>query len=138
MHLSTLLDWLYTAVYSNSALEAEESPYVFAVRIYAIADKYDVPCLRLAAAQEMDHYCLDVEDYISTIRAIDEYTNPGDSNLWDIMLRKVGDTIDDLLEVQEFKDLLLEKPEFNFRLLKWLSGMAKGSYAASAKRRRFE
>ena len=99
--------------------------------MYAIADKYDVPHLRTLAKLRLQktfntHIALeDHADLIETVRAVDEYTPQrlglgGEDGLWAVMLPVMKNNMAVLLQDEAFKELLLELPDLNFRLLAML------------------
>ena len=93
------------------------------VRIYAIADKHDVPGLRALAANGLKHHqCLrpksDFEKFMSTIRMIDELCNPNDTTLWQIVVLKADANIDWLVDNASFFSLVQKIPALQKALLK--------------------
>lgn len=103
--------------------------------MYAIADKYDVPQLRTLAKLRLQktfsmHTPLkDHADLIDTIRAVHECTPhslglEGGDELWAVMLPVMKSNIAVLLQDEAFKELLLELPDLNFRLLAMLDTAA--------------
>jgi hypothetical protein len=103
--------------------------------VYAIADKYDVPHLRTLAKLRLQktfntHITLeDHADLIETVRAVDEYTPQrlglgGEDGLWAVILPVMKSNIAVLLQDEAFKELLLELPDLNFRLLAMLDSTA--------------
>lgn len=128
-YLYTLLDWLYKSVYTNYTCDIDMPYSVFAVHIYAIADKYGVDALREKAAERLSgNPFSDVyyDDLVGVLRAIEECTNPKDTTLWDIVLPKVKDNINLLLKDEDFTNLICEKPEINLRILKAFGGEGIG------------
>jgi hypothetical protein len=64
----------------------------------------------------------DHADFIEAVRAVDEYTPhrlglEGEHGLWAVMLPVMKSNIAVLLQDKAFKELLLELPDLNFRLL---------------------
>jgi len=105
------------------------------VHVYAIADKYDVPHLRTLAklrlqkAFNMQTALKDHTDLIETVRAVDEcsphrFSIEGENGLWAVMLPVMKSNIAVLLQDEAFKELLLELPDLNFRLLAMLDSAA--------------
>jgi hypothetical protein len=110
-------------------LAGPNMPYF--VHVYAIADKYDVPPLRTLAKQRLwrtfnPQVALENHaDFIDTIRAVDECTPhrlglEGGGELWGVMLPVMKTNMGILLQDEAFKQLLLELPDLNFRLLAML------------------
>ncbi|KAK5113317.1 hypothetical protein LTR85_010934 [Meristemomyces frigidus] len=131
--LQVLLHHLYNFTFDDRSRGAEaEAP--FAVRVYAIADKYDVSPLRAMAAQKLtsvaDPGPEGLENFIAAIYAIDECCNPKDATLWNIVSPKIVANIDALADDERFFALIQELPALNKALLKRKSitggGMAEG------------
>lgn len=127
-HLSTLLKYLYHFVYDDSARNSTfESPSTFNIKLYAIADKYNVLAVQMDAASKFAATCdpkTNETDFIQAIYTVDEYTSSYDAKLWEILMPKIKSNLLSLLAVKEFKDLLQEKPELNIRLLEVLGTSA--------------
>lgn len=95
------------------------------MRVYAIADKYDVKPLQDLAAQRLENVCYaasdhDVDDYIAAVQAIDELTNPRDVTLWGIIIPKTISNIGYLLSNTKAKEVILGTETLNVALLKHL------------------
>jgi len=99
--------------------------------VYAIADKYDVPHLRTLAKLRIQKTfngqtsLQDHADLIDTVRAVDEcsphrFSLGGEDGLWAVMLPVMKSNIVSLLQDEAFKEMLLELPYLNFRLLAML------------------
>lgn len=118
--LETLLHYLYCSEYCDSERPSSELASVFAVRIYAMADKYDVAELRGAAEEKLAEACdlmEDVNELVTTLETIEECTNPMDSALWEVVIPNIQDNITKLLAMGEFKEFILAQPTLYFRLL---------------------
>lgn len=61
-------------------------------------------------------------EFVGAIRAVAEKTI--DDALWDVLIPKIRASIDELLELRDFKDALIEVPDLTFRLLKLLGSSA--------------
>ena len=91
----------------------------FAVKVYAIADKYQVSQLQHLAVQRFKNVChpkVDIDDFITAITLIDECTNPNDPTLWQIVLPAIKNNMS-LLESDKFRELISEMKDLNFKLL---------------------
>lgn len=71
----------------------------------------------------------DHADLIETVRAVDEcsphrFSIEGENGLWAVMLPVMKSNIAVLLQDEAFKELLLELPDLNFRLLAMLDSAA--------------
>lgn len=117
--------------------------------MYAIADKYDVPHLRTLAKLRLQKIfnpqtaLNDHADFIETVRAVDEYTPhrlglEGEHGLWVVMLPVMKRNITVLLQDRAFKELLLELPDLNFRLLAMLDSAAVAAPERPAKKLKVE
>ncbi|KAK3711122.1 hypothetical protein LTR37_009909 [Vermiconidia calcicola] len=126
--LQTLLHYFYNFVYDDSFL-GHGSSMSLPVKVYAIADKYEVPQLQAMAAGKLKKVCdprNDIEDFVSTIYLIDQNTNPEDRTLWNIVLPVIKDNIDYLIESEQFQALVFEMKDLNLSLLSLL-GKSSGS-----------
>ncbi|KAI7371248.1 hypothetical protein KC354_g724 [Hortaea werneckii] len=109
----------------KSRIEVHDDPEAFsvlpafAVRLYAIADKYNVEPLRDMAAQRL-RKTIDVHAvpaFVEAVRMIDELTPPSDKTLWKIVLPHMTGNITFLLGQQDFRDLLQDMPQLMYELL---------------------
>ena len=95
----------------------------FIVKVYSIADKYQVSGLQQPASIRLDGACDptgNVDDFILAVRLIDELTSPGDSALWSVVLPKTKENIGYLMTCEDFKKLIFDVPHFNLGLLSML------------------
>lgn len=116
--MQTLFHFLYNFTYDDNS---SESPAPFAVKVYAVADKYDIPSLRALAAQKLANVADpagDLDDFIAAICNVDEFTSPEDSTLWDIVIPKIGENLDWLADNEKFFALVKDMPALNKKLLK--------------------
>ncbi|KAK3684701.1 hypothetical protein LTR37_020031 [Vermiconidia calcicola] len=121
--LQTLLHYFYNFVYDDSFL-GHGSSLSLPVKVYAIADKYEVPQLQTMAAGKLKKVCdphKDIEDFVSTIYLIDQNTNPEDRTLWNIVLPVIKNNIHYLLESEQFQTLIFEMKDLNLSLLSLLN-----------------
>ncbi|GAB7327854.1 hypothetical protein MBLNU13_g11644t1 [Cladosporium sp. NU13] len=143
--LAALIHYFYNfTLRENSDASAGSNSSHF-VHVYAIADKYDVPHLRTLAKLRLQKTfntqtaLEDHADLIETVRAVDEcsphrFSLEGENGLWAVMLPVMKSNIAVLLQNEAFKELLLELPDLNFRLLAMLDSAAP---EPSVKRARF-
>ncbi|KAK4545961.1 hypothetical protein LTR36_002525 [Oleoguttula mirabilis] len=106
-----LLNFFYTFTYTDNSRPPTEPLSAFTIRIYAIADKYDVPPLRDLAAQKLRSVCqpaTNLDDYISAIQTADELTNPKDTTLWEILIPKMIENIGVLLADPRSREVITE------------------------------
>ncbi|KAM0716713.1 hypothetical protein Q7P37_008158 [Cladosporium fusiforme] len=106
------------------------------VRLYMIADKYDVAPVRTHMLQRLGdgrvfrafdaEKCLTPQDearqlgaFVDFLRYIDASTH--DDTLWNLVLPVVEYRLAALLTHETFKKLLLDLPAVNLKLLKWVS-----------------
>ncbi|KAM3417088.1 hypothetical protein BST61_g8664 [Cercospora zeina] len=116
---SVLIKHLYSFKYEDSARgDVEAAP--FAVFVYGLADKYDIEPLRAQAAKQLKEVLnpKDVGTFIETVHAIDE--NTADQVLWDIVIPVIKSNMGQLLQHQQFRNMLHEMKDLNFRLLSML------------------
>ncbi|KAK3624222.1 hypothetical protein LTR56_021158 [Elasticomyces elasticus] len=108
----------------QNTIKAEGS---YIVKVYAIADKYDVPSLRAQATAQLPYMLRlerkqhQIKDLVTTIRAIDEHT--ADNTLWKIVIPEIVSELGWLAQDNEFSVLLQEMPALTKALL---TSTAKG------------
>jgi hypothetical protein len=101
--VDAMFRYMYTFEYDSSSTEL--SPTLFNVRVYSIADKYDVSALKLEAKEKIESYvtkCWYMDDFPHVISEIYSSTPPEDRDLRDIVLGVAEKHIDDLLEKESF------------------------------------
>ncbi|CAK1365323.1 hypothetical protein CB0940_08910 [Cercospora beticola] len=120
---SVVIKHLYQFVYDDSG-RGNTAPAPFAVLVYAAADMYDIEPLRTQAAKRMKDTIdpNDIDTLIETIRAVDE--NTADQVLWDIVIPVIKSNMGRLLQNEQFREMLHEMKELNFRLLAMLDPAA--------------
>ncbi|KAK3636862.1 hypothetical protein LTR56_013973 [Elasticomyces elasticus] len=139
--IASMLHFFYNAEILSAATAATaadqdtikaEGSYM--VKVYAIADKYDVPSLRhqattqLAGALRLERKQTHLKELIATIRAIDEHT--ADSTLWKIVIPEIIRDLGWLSQDNDFSVLLQEMPALTKALL---TSTAKGLEASNSK-----
>lgn len=133
--LGALIHYFYNFTLRENTNPSAGSNSSHFVHVYAIADKYDVPHLRTLAKLRLQKTfntqtaLRDHADFIDTVRVVDEYTPyrlglKGEDGLWAVMLPVMKSNIAFLLQDEAFKELLLELPDLNFRLLAMLDSGA--------------
>ena len=124
--LQSMLFHLYNFTYTDAS-RGEDSVMAFAVKVYAVADKYDVAQLQSTAAQRFKNGCAttDVVDFIKTVYLIDELTNPRDKTLWDIVLPVIKANVTTLLLPPKFQALIFDMKHLNLKLLSLLDDSEK-------------
>ncbi|KAI6843921.1 hypothetical protein KC340_g412 [Hortaea werneckii] len=116
---SVLVHYLYNFTLPESTSRDSRSKPAFAVRLYAIADKYNVEPLRDMAAQRL-RKTIEVHAvpaFVEAIRMVDELTPPSDKTLWKIVVPFMTGNITFLLGQQDFRDLLQDMPQLMYELL---------------------
>ena len=92
------------------------------VKVYGIADKYDIPVFRYTAAtrlsSDLDPTNKDLEPFFRAVRAIDECTVDTDNLLWDVVIPKITGNITHFKDKDDFFALLQKLPVLNQKLLK--------------------
>ncbi|KAK4545962.1 hypothetical protein LTR36_002526 [Oleoguttula mirabilis] len=119
--LQVLLHYLYNFTYDDAS-RGEETEASFAVRVYAVADKYDVDPPRLVAAQKLSDFVIPTdggrEHFLAVVYAIAKYCNPKDTTLWDIIMPRMIAGIDRLADDAKLFALVQAMPVLNKALLK--------------------
>lgn len=95
----------------------------FTVKVYAIADYYDVKKLQDFAAKRLNKVCdptRDLDDFVRCISLINAGTQGSDRTLWDIVIPKIKENITFLLGTEAFKELIEQIPQLKFDLLRLL------------------
>ena len=97
----------------------------FAVKVYALADKYELLQLQTLAAQRFKAVCdpkTDLTDFINATTLIEDCSNPNDATLWEVVIPVIKKNIAYLLQNEESKALILGMKELNVMLLRLLDG----------------
>ena len=131
--LHALIRHLYNCGYDDTI--CKENVMSFNVKVYAIADKYDVKQLQKFAATRLSRVCdpeRDLNDFIATVYAIDECNNPKDRTLWDVVIPKIKNNISYLLGTAEFRVVLDDIPQLKFDLLALLDAARPFTYGPPA------
>lgn len=95
--------------------QASVSPMIFHLKVYSIADKYDVLVLKSQASEKFAKLvktCWDMDDFPCAITEIYSSTYGTDRGLRDLVIETVCEHIYALLEKQDFQTVLEETPGF--------------------------
>jgi hypothetical protein len=120
----TLLHHIYNLTYKE-CIAAGDNAMTFAVKVYAVADKYDVKGLQHQAASKLKNVLdpnKNIKDFVAAIKEVDESTNPADPTLWNIAISAIKANITMLRKHNEFLDLVFERKALNVKLLSELNG----------------
>lgn len=124
--LNVLIKCLYR--HHADITSSNSKPMTFAVKVYAIADKYDIPTLRSQAAARFSKVLspeADLEDFINAIKTVDESVPGGDRTLWEVIIKIIRDHMEFLLAKEEFIVLIGELPLLMADLLRLTATSAK-------------
>ncbi|KAL1583207.1 hypothetical protein WHR41_07961 [Cladosporium halotolerans] len=122
--VAALIHFLYTNQLScetTPKFPDQNKPSTFYLRVYEIADKYDCAPLCETAKNEFARSCdatRDMDDFVDAVRIVDACA--GNGIIWKILLPRIQDNIDALLNRQDFRDIIVDQPGFTFRLLRLL------------------
>ncbi|EMD86655.1 hypothetical protein COCC4DRAFT_33157 [Bipolaris maydis ATCC 48331] len=120
--VEAMLRFLYSFDYDASGSVADvASPMVFNVKVYSIADKYDVPALKSIAREKFKESvktCWNMDDFPHAIAEVYSSTPPNDQGLRDLIVEVACERITELLQKQGFRDVLGEAVGFASDLVK--------------------
>lgn len=144
--LAALIHYFYNFTLRENIKPLAGPNTSYFVHVHAIADKYDVRDLRNLAKLRLQKTfntqtaLVDHADLIETVRAVDEcsphrFSIEGENGLWAVMLPVMKSNIATLLQDEAFKELLLELPDLNFRLLAMLDPAAAAPEPPAKKQR---
>jgi hypothetical protein len=117
-------------LYGFDYAEAVDLPLmVFATRVYALADKYDIPALKILATTKFEAVAKDgwnTTDFPRSIKVMYESTPSNDRGLRDVALRVAAENSNALFEANgEFQEVIGEVAEFGRDLAHALSDCLK-------------
>ena len=95
----------------------------FAVKVFAIADKYDLHQLQNLAAQKFKQFCnprIDLEDFLSAVSLIEENTPLNDNTLRNYVITMTKRDMVFLLNDDRAKNFILGMPDLTLELLSML------------------
>lgn len=126
-----MIHYLYNFIYSDKC--SSGSKMAFAVKVYAIADKYEIDQLQALAATKFKSTFKLVGDgketeLIDETAIIDEWTNPNDNTLRDVAMPVIQEHISTLLKVPDFKELIRTNEDFTFRLISMVGPKNSSAY----------
>ncbi|KAL6149966.1 hypothetical protein ACJQWK_02530 [Exserohilum turcicum] len=114
--VEAMLQFLYTFDYDAGGSVADAaSPMVFNVKVYSIADKYDIPALKSVARQKFQESvetCWNMDDFPHAIAEVYNSTPPNDQGLRSLVVDVACEHITSLLQKQGFCDVLGETAGF--------------------------
>ncbi|KAF8251770.1 hypothetical protein K440DRAFT_43698 [Wilcoxina mikolae CBS 423.85] len=116
-----VLRYCYTADYSddsnNLALgEEDDLGALKHCRVHALADMLEIPALKTIAATKLDtklanHWV--TADFPGVVKEVYSTTNTRDHEVRDVIIRATRTHLNELLAIQEFKDVMFEFGEFS-------------------------
>ncbi|KAF2803436.1 uncharacterized protein BDZ99DRAFT_526784 [Mytilinidion resinicola] len=108
--------FMYTVDYDASgSAKNSASPMVFNVKVYSIADKYDVPALKSQARQKFEttvETCWNMDDFPDAVAEVYNSTLSIDRGLRNVLVDAACKHISELLSKQRFRDILGETVGF--------------------------
>ena len=113
--VEAMLQFMYTFDYEAIGAENSPSPMVFNVKVYSIADKYDIPALKVQAEQKFRtaaETCWDMDDFPHAVAQVYSSTSSTDQGLRRISTEIACKHIKQLLEKQGFRNILDETVGF--------------------------
>ena len=114
-----MIKFLYSGDYSNGATDVKTC-LMSHVRVYALAEKYDIEGLKRLAAVNVDeiadgHMC---EDFPAIVAAVFETTPSSDHGLRDVVSRICANHIDEVLASETWKETLATNGEIGLAIFK--------------------
>jgi speckle-type POZ protein len=111
-----MLNFMYLFDYDASGSDqAQASPMIFDVKVYSIADKYDVMALKSQAKDKFEKVaksCWNMGDFPPAISEVYSSTPATDRGLRDLVVEISCTHIDALLARQDFRNVLQETVGF--------------------------
>lgn len=108
----------------GSSDQSPMSPLIFHVKVYSIADKYDVPMLKSLARGKFEKAvktCWDMDDLPHAITEIYSSTPRTDRGLRELVVETVCKHKDTLMEKQDFQNVLEETVGFAADVSRYLA-----------------
>lgn len=116
-----MLQFLYSFDYDASgSATGIASPMVFNVKVYSIADNYEIPALKTIASQKFKESvktCWNMDDFPPAIAEVYGSTPPNDQGLRSVIVDVACEHITELLQKQGFCDILEETAGFALDLV---------------------
>ncbi|KAH7396488.1 BTB/POZ protein [Phaeosphaeria sp. MPI-PUGE-AT-0046c] len=98
--VEAMLRFFYTFDYdASAATNGNTSPMVFNVKVYSVADKYDIPTLRVQAKEKFQkavETCWDMDDFPYAIAEVYSSTPPNDKDLRSVVVAVACEHMQDL------------------------------------------
>ncbi|XP_014550323.1 hypothetical protein COCVIDRAFT_115774 [Bipolaris victoriae FI3] len=114
--VEAMLRFLYTFDYDAGGNAADvASPMVFNVKVYSVADKYDIPALKSVASQKFKESvktCWNMDDFPHAVAEVYSSTPPNDQEIRRLVVDVACEHITELLQKQGFCDILGETVGF--------------------------
>lgn len=118
--LKCVIDWFYQINIPCPLRDDPPRDDDFIVRVYALADKYDVPalCHRIAADLDNDPtVSIYYRDYVNVLKTAVELVRETDADFWCLFLSSARHILPGPVAQDEFKRILVEHPWVNLLLL---------------------
>ena len=114
-----MIHFLYSGDYDDDCTD-EYSSLMSHVRVYALAEKYDIEGLKRLAAVIFDEIAegLMCEEFPAIVAAVFETTPSGDRGLRDVVSRICADHIDEVLTNENWKETLATNGEIALSIFK--------------------
>lgn len=110
--VEAMLQFMYTSDYDAScSADNSASPMVSSVKVYSIADKYDVPALKSQAKEKFKtavETCWTMDDFPYAIAEVYNSTTSIDRGLRNVVVDIASKHVNQLLSKQAFSDVLGE------------------------------
>lgn len=137
--VEAMLHFMYTFDYDASgSAQNSSSPMVFNVKVYSIADKYDVPALKSQAKQKFEtavETCWDMDDFPDAIAQVYHSTPSTDRGLREVISGAACEHVNELLLKQGFRDVLEETVGFASDIAQLLAKRQKQNQGQSQRQR---
>jgi hypothetical protein len=106
--------------HSKSDRELDQVAHLSSVRVYAIADKYDIPRLKELAQQRFSNWAENnwaCHDFSAIAREVFETTPTSDRGLRDVVIRLVAMHADDLIRKKDSRNLIEDVGDLGLNVL---------------------
>lgn len=137
--LQALLYYVYHGTYSDSFC-IDGRKMAFAVRVYGIADFYQLGQLRDFATAELEKILEpatidDHMDFFTAVHFAEERSNPNDSSIRNMLFDALKTNLEELVQKEDFSNFISQHPELNMRLLSALADATSHPTRGDRKRR---
>ncbi|KAF1993612.1 hypothetical protein P154DRAFT_477289 [Amniculicola lignicola CBS 123094] len=137
--VEAMLQFMYTFDYNASgSAENSPSPMVFNVKMYAVAEKYDIPALKSQSKHKFEttvETCWKMDDFSYAVAQIYNSTPSTDRGLRKVATEAACEHINELLPKQGFRDVLDETVGFASDIAQLLAKNLKGKQKQSEGRK---